>query len=349
QLTVGPGGSLIRTAAATSPLGITMDGINSYGVLNIAGGTVDTSIRTIQFGFGTAATSVGNRGFVNLASGTLSVGSAITQANTTAGASYFDYFNFAGGTLRSTAAITWLPAASAAQHTLTATIYGPVTNNNNANAAFNTQIGATSNFIGGLTVDTNGFATTIASPLRVASGVGVTQTDLGDISLLAGNSGYIGAPAVVFSPPSGSGVPATGYAVINAGKVNGIVITNPGTYASGETPTVTLSGGGGSIASFTTSALTTANTAGGLTKTGAGILTLSGANTYNGATTVNGGTLQLNGSAAGAPTTSAVTVGAGGTLGFTAAAASNLDLTAKSLTLSGGNLNFDVGASGINA
>ena len=351
QLTAGPGGSLVRTAAATSPLGITMDASNAHGALNIAGGNVDTGVRAIQFGFGSGAFT-GNRGFVNLAGGTLSVGSPINQTNSTAGSSYSDHFNFAGGTLRSNAAMTWLPATSLAQHTLTATIYGPVTNNNNANSAFNTQIGASSNFTGGLTVDTNGFATTIAYPLSGAGGVGVTQADIGDVSLLSGNSGYIGAPSVVFSAPAApTGVPASGYAVIDTGtgKVNGIVITNPGTYAASETPTITLTGGGGSIAPFATAALATANTSGGLTKSGLGTLTLTGANTYSGATLVSAGALQLNGAAAtGLLTTSGVTVEAAGTLGFTAAAASTLDLTGKNMTLNGGTLALDIGDAGVN-
>ena len=319
QLTVGPGGSLVRTAAVTANLGITMDASNAHGALNIAGGNVDTGVRPINFGFGSAAFT-GTRGFVNLAGGTLSVGSAIVQSNTNAGGQYFEHFNFGGGTLKSNAAMTWLPAVSAAGHTITATLYGSATNNNNANAAFNTQIGTSSNFTGGLTIDTNNFATTIAYPLSGAGGVGVTQADIGDVSLLSGNSGYIGAPAVVFSPPTApGGVPASGYAVIDVGTgtVNGIVITNPGTYAASETPTITLTGGGGSIAPFPTLALATPNTSGGLTKTGAGVLTLSGASTYTGVTAVNVGTLNLTGSLASNVTVAndAVLIGEGSTTG----------------------------------
>ena len=340
QLTVGPGGSLVRTAAVTANLGITMDASNAHGALNIAGGTVDTGVRPINFGFGSAAFT-GTRGFVNLAGGTLSVGSAILQTNTNAGGQYFEHFNFGGGTLKSNAAITWLPATSAAGHNITATIYGAVTNNNNANTAFNTQIGTTSNFGGGLTVDTNGFATTIAYPLSGATGFGVTQGDIGDVSLLAGNSGYIGAPAVVFSAPSSStGVPASGYAVIDTitGKVTGIIITNPGTYASGEAPTITLTGGGGSIAPITTPVLATANTSGGLTKIGADSLILSGTNTYTGATTISAGTLQLG--AAGTTGTlsasSAITNNGTFAINRTNAVAQGTDFSGAAITGTGG-------------
>lgn len=89
-------------------------------------------------------------------------------------------------------------------------------------------------------------------------------------------------------------------------------------------------------------------TDGGLSKSGAGILTLTGANTFTGATVVSGGTLQLNGSAAtGTLTTSGVTVNAGGTLGFTTGSASTLDLSGKDLTLAGGTLAFDLSDPGV--
>ena len=90
--------------------------------------------------------------------------------------------------------------------------------------------------------------------------------------------------------------------------MTGIVITSPGTYAGGETPTITLSGGGGTILPFTTTALATLNGAGGLTKTGAGSLTVAGTNTFTGTTTVENGTLLTT---VFAPAGSASSVGAG--------------------------------------
>jgi fibronectin-binding autotransporter adhesin len=326
SLTAGPGGSIIRQSAVTNAFELTMNGTNSSGTLNIAGGLVDAGpTRGLTTGFSTPGT--GNLAFVNLAGGTLALG-ANTALGATAGNTQF-YWNFAGGTLKANATLSGVIPASNAGIFLTSTLFGAVTNNNNANATFNTQIGATSNFAGGLVVDTNNVAVSLTNPLLAATGFAVTQANIGDVSARAGNSGYIGAPVVTFSPPSGGGVAASGYAVIDAatGKVNGIVITNPGTYAASETPTITLSGGGGTIAPFATTALTTANTAGGITKINTGTLTLGSAlNSFTGPVDIRGGTLIVATLANG---------GVPGTLGASSNAASNLLLNGGILRYSG--------------
>jgi autotransporter-associated beta strand protein len=320
----------------------------SYGVLNLAGAgaQVITGAQPLRYGnSNTAGQGDGLSAFVNLAAGTLStgtIGTTLLPAAPTA--TNYIHYNYAGGTVKATAALAsgWSPA-SGASATVINTLYGAIDNSAVAGAP---------SFTGGLTVDTNGNAITIpnAQPLLAASGVGVTQANLS----VSGGSGYIGAPTVTFSRPAAAdGVAASGYARMSGGSVAGIVITNPGVYAPGETPTVILLGGfasgAGTAATLTSSPLTTPNTSGGLTKIGAGTLTLSGAgNTYTGPTLVSAGTLQLDGSAATLPTTGSLTVNAGGTVGFTSGSASSLDLTGKPFTLGGGTLGIDIGASGVN-
>src|SRR5207247_685180 len=93
ELTVGPGGTLIRQSNVSSNFAITMNGTNSYGVLNIAGGTVDAGpTRGLTFGFSSPGT--GNQGYVNLAAGTLALGANTILTGATGSTS--EFFNFAG-------------------------------------------------------------------------------------------------------------------------------------------------------------------------------------------------------------------------------------------------------------
>ena len=70
-------------------------------------------------------------------------------------------------------------------------------------------------------------------------------------TITAGGSGYTGIPTVTFS--GGTAIrQASGFAVVNAGAVASIVITDPGRYETGSAaPTITITGGGGSSATAT--------------------------------------------------------------------------------------------------
>lgn len=314
QMTVGPGGSFIRTSGASNNFQITMQNANSSGTLNIAGGTVNTGpAKGITFGFSSPGTGIS--GFVNLAAGTLAVGANTALVGTTGATS--EYFNFTGGTLKANAALTNVIPASTANHTVVSNIFGAINN-------FAATGDASQNFTGGLKVDTNSFAVTFSNVLQGATGSGVAQSSL----TVTGGTGYVGAPAVEFTGGTlvAGGTPASGYALISGGQVTGIVITNPGTYT--VAPTVTLSGGGGTGASVAVGTLV-ANTSGGLTKIGTGTLTLSGANTFTGGIDIQGGLLSV---------ATLTNGGVNGTLGASSNSAANLLL--GSTTAGGGILQY---------
>lgn len=317
QMTVGPGGTVLHNGAANK-FAIEWTSTNNYGVLNVAGGNVSSDTQAFYFG---ATSNTGAVGIINLASGTMSTNVAIGSGRA-AGGSGGDYINFAGGTINTGASVTALIPINANVPT-TATIFGPITNS--TATGINSQVSTTQDFTGGAVFNVATGITTVTAILRGATGYGITQSDISIPT--TGNSGYIGAPAVVFSAPAAGGVPASGYALISGGKVTGIVITSPGTYAQNETPTITFTGGGGSIAAFNTSALATANsTAGGVTKTGTGTLTLSGANTFSGVVDIKGGLLSV---------TSLTNGGVAGPLGMSSNAASNVLLDGGILGYSG--------------
>jgi len=268
--------------------------------LNVAGGTINNTGRNLTFSGGTTGTfHWSGTGLLNLNAGTLATNAVVYDALSPNASSYV---NFNGGTLQSTVdSASFLPAFTPS---------GTGINRVFVNGAFGT-------FLGGATIDTNGFNSNVSANLLAPTGNGVTS-----LSLDSQGSGYVGAPAVKILD---NGLPstATAYAVVdtdsssaNFGKVTNVFITNPGVITG--TATVSLVGGGGSGASVSV-ATTGANTSGGLTKIGSGTLTLNGANTYSGATLVSNGSLVVNGSLASSAVSiaSATTLGGAGTLGGT--------------------------------
>ncbi len=292
-------GSPTFEVGANSGGGIT----NSTGVAYFTGGTFTALANNIGFD-GTTGTVRGEETIAGTAvvtiNGVTTLGRSATDIGVlninnggtfatkqiAKGASGKGYVNFNGGTLKAATSAT--------------------------SATFFTGLTAANIFSGGATFDTNGQNITIGQALLAPTGNGVTT-----IPVIDGGVGFVGPPYVSISTTTGT--PATAVAnMVDDGTGNGtfkiasITITDPGTGYTG-TPTVTLTGGGGNGVILGT-VTTAANVSGGITKTGAGTLTLSGSNTYTGATNVNQGTLQAGTTTNAFGVNSAVTVASGAVL-----------------------------------
>ena len=261
-----------------------------YGHFHLSGnGTLDTGIGNLELGMWNDANSYnGGYGFLSLEGNSRVSAYAITLANRNT-STPLAVVTLKGGTLET----RYLQKG------------GNNASNNNAQAAINFDGGtlsvretgsairtATYNaptlltiHSGGAIIDTpTSINATLDLPLRSAS------NGVGFIEINAQGSGYIAPPAVLITGGGGTG--AVAEAVINNGAVTSIRMLSPGTgYTS--TPTVTLNGGGPLSAASIRGVTLCAPAAmdGGLTKTGAGTLTLTATNTYRGPTIVAGGML----------------------------------------------------------
>ncbi len=249
----GAGAVAISVNAAASGVGNTM----SFGALSLGANTVNLSTGASGYGlaFTGGATINGDSTFNNNASLTLAGGNTVngnTTFNTTANLTLAGGTTFNGNTTFNSSGNISLTGGTAI----------------NGNTVFNAS--------GNLTM--SGGVTGSGSLTKTGSGItSIAVTP--DTAVLSGQ------PAVSATVTSGAGLGFTGYATLDAGgHVNGVVVTNPGTY----TGTVTLS-----IASDPGTTLTptlTGNT---------NALTVLGDTSYTGPTTINSGTLQLGTGGAG--------------------------------------------------
>ncbi len=230
---------------------------------------------TVKLNEGSAYNAAGNAGNIstlNLNGGTLQT---LGFRNGVASANPFVFLNFNGGTLQAGTA---------------------------GNTAFLTNLGGAYVYSGGAFINDNGQAISLGQTLQTPVGNGVTAIAVG-----TGGAGYVTPPQVLIS--GGGGSNATAYATVSGGSLTGITVTSPGNGYS-SAPTITLAGGGYSSAATAGTVSLAANVSGGLTKSGAGTVTLTTANTYTGNTTVAAGTLALSGSGALASGNIAVNSGA---------------------------------------
>ena len=203
-----------------------------------------------------------------------------------------------------------------------------------------------------------------SSVMAVNSGASFTYAGANNINLAKATS--TGAGSATLNLSGGTFTTSRGFSNALAGSGSGtsnLNFSSGGTLKlstniasliiEGSTPmNVTTDTGGGIIDTnnFSTALNVGISGAGGLTKAGAGTLTLTGGNSYNGNTTVSAGTLYLSGSLSNSAATVGdnATIGGNGTLGngLTLAAGGSLDLTGATLgsnsagilSLTGGSL-----------
>ncbi|WP_009959323.1 autotransporter-associated beta strand repeat-containing protein [Verrucomicrobium spinosum] len=258
RMTIGAGG--------TGSIGVyNLSGSATFSALSGSGGMFvgENGVGVLNLS-GSAAVNLATNGLALGQTGAASngtvnlLGGTLTTNRVTKGAGT-GLFNFNGGTLKANA----------------------------ANTTFMTGLTNAFVYAGGAKIDTAGFDITIGQALLAPNGSGVSS-----IAVSSGGTGYVDTPVVVISGGSGTG--ATAVATVVNGVVTGFTITNPGTgYVDGDVLTVTLHGGGATTTASAGTVALSSNTSGGLTKSGAGVLTLSGANTYTGGTTILDGTLAL--------------------------------------------------------
>ena len=174
----------------------------------------------------------------------------------------------------------------------------------------------------------SGTQLTIAGDISQVSGTrSLTKTGPGTLAL-SGNNAYSGGTVVSNGVLQFNSLAALGTGTtlgLGAAATNATLRYASGNTADISTLTVTLNAGGGTI-DTNGNDVTLANPignsgTGGLTKTGAGILTLSGSNTYTGTTTINSGTVSVGANASlGTEATGAplIFTGTGGKLATTA-------------------------------
>lgn len=258
----------------------------SEGVVNIGtlagGNAVVTCLRTSTAdGALVVSGNATSTGVLNLNSGVLKLHARIYRANGTG----FVHLN--GGTLR------------------------PGQNNVEL---MNNSLSAALVFRGGLTVDTDGFDASMSTGLLPGVGEGVYPAG-GTFTVADGGSGYHGAPLVDVLT-NGSGTGARAVATVSGGVVTGVTMTSPGEgYAEGDELIFVFNSGGAVTPApdhfhVLTAADLASHATGGLRKSGAGKLTLTGTSSYTGPTLVNAGSLAANGALG----TTDLTVAAGATL-----------------------------------
>ncbi|EDY17383.1 autotransporter-associated beta strand repeat protein [Chthoniobacter flavus Ellin428] len=187
----------------------------------------------------------------------------------------------------------------------TLTIFGTMTLNG---SGFTTSTGGKLN-VGGLATFTGGTLTlgisnspsTFANVATFSSGIAIVNPASGAYTPITINAGSanLGGKLVLSGDLTFTGNTTNA----NTATINGAAGTSPGVFALDGTRSFNVGDGAAAVDLAITAPLTdNGANAGGLTKTGNGMLKLTAPNTYTGPTTVRGGTLEVSGSLNGSTT-----------------------------------------------
>ena len=224
--------------------------------------------------------------------------------------------------------------------------------NNNGVAANNLILAGTTP---GITVNALGTGKTATISAIIEGTAGLVKSGTGTL-VLSGANTYTGATTInagTLTASGGNAIANTGAVIVNSGSVFNLFnnetigsIAGAGTVSLG---TATAGAGGtldtGGDGTSTTFSGVISGTGRGLTKSGAGTLTLTGANTYNGTMTINAGTVKVTGTGKVGLDTANITLAnvAGATLDFTGVSSSRIHGNLSGGGASGGNIVLGAG------
>ncbi len=306
-------GGLLSHAYANRLISVNNNG-DGRGELNLLGGEIDNTGGGVGYGYNSG--NGDGTGIVNINGGNLRLNRFVNKKGGTPGTTTtgISYLNLNGGTLTATPSTLGSPNQNFSRNFLP-----PLT------AVY--VNGPFGSFSGGAVIDTAGEDCLVEAALLAPTGEGVSA-----LAVAHGGSGYIGAPYVSIAG-DGTGANAIANMVSDGAgalMVGSVTVCNPGVNYTAPATYFTFVGGGAAVPATPGLVSTSPNTSGGLTKNGAGVLTLQGANTYAGATVVNGGALRVDGSLA----SSAVTV-AGGALSGNGVVTGPVNVTSGALAPAG--------------